>query len=513
MFGGYLRSQVRCTKCKYKSNTYDPFLDLSLEVSGKKIKSLQGALSEYTRKETLDAANKWKCSGCKKHVCPTKQLTIFRPPLTLCIQLKRFSFGGGFGGFMHYQGFGHFAGKGMGMKGGSKVQKQIEFPSTLKLPLSDGRKCEYLLTGVVVHIGGSATSGHYTAFVRRSGKQGKTQWLNMDDSFVETVSEKTVLRNKDAYVLFYCRKEVQLDLPALPPRSFATAEDAVKAGQAKSRARAASITKEKETLTTSPKSVESDIVENSVVLASTQQEKVAGSLTLPTVTNKQKETTLSPSPSISPSPSLNKNANDTAAKIEKKAKEAKVKDTKNIASSSSEDEEESLNDIPTSKSKGIPNIHELKQDVEETSAGSDVEKPSKPLSPSTEKKAMASKKEKKDKKDITLDLGARGKVKVVLGRLKKKKSSWKPAVNGKSRNDQVGCSLLGNRVVSGWGDDDDGNDTAPKNAKAKAKIKRAVKLREKVFQETKLKEKSRKRKMYLDSWDAGLDSGKVSDSI
>lgn len=218
MFGGYFRSQVKCTKCNYSSNTYDPFMDLSLEVSGKSVNSLHDALRQFTRKETLDSANKWKCSGCNRKVCATKQLTIFRPPLTLCIQMKRFSFGGGFGGYMHHQGSFHFSGKGMGIKnGGSKIQKAIEFPESLKLPLSDGRLCEYTLTGVVIHVGGSATSGHYTAYVKRPGKQGKTQWLHMDDSFVEPVSEKSVLRHKDAYVLFYCRKEVKLELPSPPP--------------------------------------------------------------------------------------------------------------------------------------------------------------------------------------------------------------------------------------------------------------------------------------------------------
>ena len=63
-----------------------------------------------------------------------------------------------------------------------------------------------MLTGVISHVGNSATSGHYTAFVRQPG--GNKQWLNMDDSFVERVSESTVLRERNAYVLFYTRKEI-----------------------------------------------------------------------------------------------------------------------------------------------------------------------------------------------------------------------------------------------------------------------------------------------------------------
>eukprot|EP00536_Pseudo-nitzschia_multiseries_P001685 jgi/Psemu1/181565/e_gw1.21.13.1 len=198
IFGGYFRSQVRCRRCNYRSNTYDPFLDLSLEVSKKSSTSVLNALSEFTRKETLDAANQWKCSGCKKYVCATKQLTVFRPPLTLCIQLKRFSFDN-FGFGQKYSKYHH------GHGGGSKITKPIEFPGTLNLPLSDNRSCQYTLTGIVIHVGGSSQSGHYTAYVKKPGKNGANQWYHMDDSEVQPVSERTVLRQRDAYLLFYCR--------------------------------------------------------------------------------------------------------------------------------------------------------------------------------------------------------------------------------------------------------------------------------------------------------------------
>ena len=213
IFGGYFRSQLKCNKCGYKSNTYDPFLDLALEVSKKHIDSLTAAFREFTQKETLDSNNRWKCSGCKNHVCPTKHLSIFRPPLSLCIHLKRFEFGAG-GSFNHLNGwgkgwgFGHRNSKGlsMGGNGGSKISKKIHFPLHLSLPLSDGRICQYYLTGVIIHVGNSATSGHYTSYVKQPG--GSNKWCYMDDSYVEMVPESTVLKQKDAYVLFYTRKEV-----------------------------------------------------------------------------------------------------------------------------------------------------------------------------------------------------------------------------------------------------------------------------------------------------------------
>jgi hypothetical protein len=243
IFGGYLRSQVRCTSCGHCSNTYDPFLDLSLEVSRKSCHSISNAILEFTRKETLDSENRWKCSGCKKRVCASKQLTVFRPPLTLCVQLKRFTFGGsgfGFGGGHGHKNFG-------GGGGGKKISKPIEFPADLKLPLSDARSCEYALTGIIIHVGGSASSGHYTAYVKKPSTNGGHQWFHMDDSFVESVSERTVLKQRDAYVLFYCRKEVKVEFPSPPLRSSMSAEEAQKFGRVRAKARADSITEDSDT--------------------------------------------------------------------------------------------------------------------------------------------------------------------------------------------------------------------------------------------------------------------------
>ena len=249
IFGGYLRSQVRCIFCGHRSNTYDPFLDLSLEVSKKSSSSFAAAFAEFTRKETLDSANRWKCSGCNKHVCATKQLTVFRPPLSLCIQLKRFAYDGGFGarGFFSYGGGGGGWKYGKGSHwdvAGSKITKPIEFPISMELPLSDGRSCPYVLTGIVIHVGGSASSGHYTAYVKRPAMRGTSEWFHMDDSYVEPVSEGTVLKQKDAYVLFYCRKEVKLEFPSPPPRGSMSAEEAKKLGRVRARARADSMASE-----------------------------------------------------------------------------------------------------------------------------------------------------------------------------------------------------------------------------------------------------------------------------
>lgn len=140
---------------------------------------------------------------------------MFRPPLSLCVHLKRFGFEEGESFTLGGWGCGHRHSKGLSTtgNGGSKISKKIDYPAHLSLPLSDGRVCQYLLTGVIIHVGNTATTGHYTSYVKQPGVS--KLWCHMDDSFVEMVSENTVLKQRDAYVLFYTRKEVTLEFP--PP--------------------------------------------------------------------------------------------------------------------------------------------------------------------------------------------------------------------------------------------------------------------------------------------------------
>jgi Ubiquitin C-terminal hydrolase len=511
MFGGYLRSQVRCTRCKYKSNTYDPFLDLSLEVSSKKIGSLYDALTEYTRKETLDAANKWKCSGCKKHVCATKQLTIFRPPLTLCIQLKRFSFGGGFGGFMHHQGYSHFAGKGMGMaKGGSKVQKLIEFPASLKLPLSDGRKCEYILTGVIVHIGGSATSGHYTAFVRRTSKNNTVQWLNVDDSFVEPVPEKTVLRNKDAYVLFYCRKEVQLEMPSIPQSCSSESSNSSKDENMSTKKKKKVENQSNEVVSEHNNSDTVNVQHPSLNTSEKSQidNKPMELKRAPIPAPPDEELERTPSPLPTNKENLSNGTQSTSANTE--LGRTHIPLAPNKENSSNGTQSISSNIIAIYRDGKEDNNHhsQTEKSSEKVQATIGVESPS---LKSNETSVMANDATKKShssdtrKKEISLDMGSMGRVKVMLRSLKARNKAWKPLPKAKEGPTKEN-SLLGERAIGGWDDDDDeSKETETRNTS----LEKEAKIRRTIFSETKLHEKSRKRKMYLDSWDRALDAGKV----
>ncbi|KAK7388365.1 hypothetical protein VNO78_23181 [Psophocarpus tetragonolobus] len=181
IFGGRLRSQVKCHQCSYCSNKFDPFLDLSLEIF--KADSLQKALANFTAAEWLDGGEReYHCQRCKQKVRALKQLTIHKAPYVLTIHLKRFH----------------------AHDPGQKIKKKVQFGCALDLkPFVSGSydaDVKYSLYGVLVHSGSSTHSGHYYCYVRTSN----SMWYTLDDNRVSLVSEREVL-NQQAYMLFYVR--------------------------------------------------------------------------------------------------------------------------------------------------------------------------------------------------------------------------------------------------------------------------------------------------------------------
>ncbi|KAL5205365.1 hypothetical protein ABZP36_033574 [Zizania latifolia] len=182
IFGGYLRSKIRCTKCQFTSEQCERILDLTVEIDGD-ISTLEEALHRFTSTEVLDGDNRYHCSRCKTYERAKKKLTISEAPNILTIALKRYQ-SGNFG----------------------KINKAIRFPEYLNLSnymsTTEDYSPVYQLYAVVVHhdVMNAAFSGHYVCYVKDS--QGK--WHKMDDSQVKPVSLEKVLA-KCAYMLFYAR--------------------------------------------------------------------------------------------------------------------------------------------------------------------------------------------------------------------------------------------------------------------------------------------------------------------
>ncbi|KAF8377353.1 hypothetical protein HHK36_030730 [Tetracentron sinense] len=182
IFGGYLRSEIKCMKCRGKSKQHERMLDLTVEIQGH-IETLEEALEQFTATEILDGENKYQCSRCKSYEKAKKKLTILEAPNVLTIALKRFR-SGKFG----------------------KLSKSVQYPEILNLaPYMSGtgeKSHLYRLYAVVVHLDimNAAFSGHYICYVKNI--QGK--WFKIDDSTVKPVEIERVL-SEGAYMLLYSR--------------------------------------------------------------------------------------------------------------------------------------------------------------------------------------------------------------------------------------------------------------------------------------------------------------------
>jgi ubiquitin carboxyl-terminal hydrolase 36/42 len=179
IFGGHLRQQIVCQKCRNPSNTYEALLALSVDVCN----TIDQSLARITSSEMLVGKNRYRCAHCKSLQDARKQTTLYRAPQTLIVHLKRF----------------HFAAR------SSKISKHVQIPERLDVSkyMAPGRTAlPYTLTGVVVHDGGGVSSGHYYAF----GKQSNGVWAEYNDSSVSQVSLGRVLKQQ-AYMLFYTQDE------------------------------------------------------------------------------------------------------------------------------------------------------------------------------------------------------------------------------------------------------------------------------------------------------------------
>ena len=191
MFGGVVHSAVTCNECSYRSNRFDPFLDVSLAVTAG-ITDVKGAISHFTRPERLDNANRYRCNNCQRKVSASKRLLFYSAPQTFCLHLKRFEYAHSRGG---------------------KIGKHIHFTDTLDmkpfmsaLAADADQQYEYRLYAVLVHSGASIHSGHYYSFVRALNG---TDWLLCDDATVRPVNRETVFKS-NAYILFYNKQQSKI---------------------------------------------------------------------------------------------------------------------------------------------------------------------------------------------------------------------------------------------------------------------------------------------------------------
>ncbi|XP_063783664.1 ubiquitin carboxyl-terminal hydrolase 44 [Pseudophryne corroboree] len=215
IFHGQLLSQVTCLACDNKSNTIEPFWDLSLEFperyhcNGKENASqrpclLTEMLAKFTETEALEGKI-YACDQCNtkrrkfssKPVVLTeaqKQLMVCGLPQVLRLHLKRF----------RWSGRNHREKIGVHVRFDQILNMEPyccrESTATLK---SDS--FNYDLSAVVMHHGKGFGSGHYTAYCYNP--EGGF-WVHCNDSKLYACTVDEVCKAQ-AYILFYTQRDTQ----------------------------------------------------------------------------------------------------------------------------------------------------------------------------------------------------------------------------------------------------------------------------------------------------------------
>ncbi|XP_043318318.1 ubiquitin carboxyl-terminal hydrolase 17-like protein 6 [Cervus canadensis] len=180
IFAGTWKSQIQCVHCLGVSDTFDPYLDISLDITA--AQSVEQALRELVKPEKLDAENAYDCGVCLRKVPATKRLTLHSTSQVLVLVLKRLT-----------------------QVSRAKRAQEVRYPQCLGLqPYTSERKAGplgYVLYAVLVHSEWSCERGHYFSYVRA----GNSQWYKMDDAKVSACDESAAL-SQSAYVLFHSRE-------------------------------------------------------------------------------------------------------------------------------------------------------------------------------------------------------------------------------------------------------------------------------------------------------------------
>lgn len=172
---------------KYKSALFVGLESFKPQIKKDNVISLYNCLDSFRAEEKLEKDNTWYCNDCKKHQEASKRMQIYRPPIYLIIQLKRFK--------------AKIGNSVVGLLSNKKNDTKVIFDLNLNLKpyVAGDFPCNYELISVSHHYGG-LSSGHYTATCKNNKK-----WYQFDDESV--IASNRPSSDSSAYLLFYKIKQ------------------------------------------------------------------------------------------------------------------------------------------------------------------------------------------------------------------------------------------------------------------------------------------------------------------
>ena len=155
IFGGYWRSQIKCLYFHGISDTFDPYLDIALDIQADQ--SVKQALEQLVKPEELNGENAYLCGLCLQRAPASKTLTLHTSAKVIILVLKRFS-----------------------DVTGNKLAKNVQYPECLDMqPYMSQQNTGplvYVLYAVLVLTGWSCHNGHYFSYVKFKNASG-IKWM------------------------------------------------------------------------------------------------------------------------------------------------------------------------------------------------------------------------------------------------------------------------------------------------------------------------------------------------
>lgn len=226
LFFGTQLVEMECSVCKkrYPNESSFNYIGVSTER-----KSLEESLSACFEDEKLEGTNKYSCRHCRRKQDALRKTRIETLPPILAINILRYDFD-----------------RSVNWK--KKIHTNFSFPMNLsmkKFVSGEVKKksTEYELFSVLSHCGETANGGHYICFTKSGSK-----WFKCDDDNITEMKEdkyafctddersnkkvtdkKGHYSSKNAYIMFYRRKDPAFRGKIVPPPEIAAPIEAANA--------------------------------------------------------------------------------------------------------------------------------------------------------------------------------------------------------------------------------------------------------------------------------------------